>query len=208
MDYVQIANAALDLVGQSQIMSLDDPTNAARKAKLHIYDAIREVLAAGLWKAARKSAALSEISPAPDFGWAHRYQLPNDYIRFVTLNDVDPADVTPPLMEIRGRELHTEEITANLVYICDLTTAGNDVNAAPPLLSELFVLKLATKLAWVFQQSRTLRESLLLEYHGNGGTGGKLGKALAQDAREAKRPLVNQLFQSNWVRDRLNSTNG
>jgi hypothetical protein len=208
MNFVQIANTALDLVAQQQIMSLDDPTNAARKAKLHIYDAIREVLAAGLWKSARKAAVLAELSPAPTFGWAHRYQLPGDYISFVTLNDVDPRDVMPPLMEVRGRELQTDETEANLVYIADLTAAGNDINAASPLLSELFALKLATKLAWVMQQSRTLRDSLLIEYHGTSGGGGKLGKALARDAREAKRPIVNQLFQSSWLRDRLGSTNG
>lgn len=209
MDYVQIANAALDLVGQAQIMSLDDATNAAMKAKLHIYNAIQEVLAAGFWKSARKSATLAELSPVPEFGWAFRYQLPNDYIRLVSVNDTDPLNVSPPICEVRGRELHTDETTAQIVYVCDLTTAGNDVNAATPLLSELFVLKLAIKLSWVMQQSRTLRESLLMEYHGTpGGAKGKLAKALAQDSREGKAPLVNQLFQSNWLRDRLGSTNG
>lgn len=208
MNYVEIANAALDTVGEGQIMSLDDNTAAARKAKLHIYDAVREVLASGLWKAARFPSVLSELSPAPEFGWAHRYQLPGDYIRFVTLNDIDPNDVMPPLLEVRGKELFTDETTANLVYIGDLNAQGRDINAAGPLLAELFALKLATKLSWAFQQSRTLREALLLEYHGNGGSGGKLGKALAQDAREGKRPLVNQLFESNWLRNRLGSTNG
>ena len=70
------------------------------------------------------------------------------------------------------------------------------------LSSGLFALKLAAKLAWTLQQSRTLRESMLLEYDR------KLPKALAQAAREGKRPIVNELFQSNWLRNRLNSTNG
>lgn len=209
MDYVQIANAALDMVGQQQIMSLDDQTNAARKAKLHIFNSIQEVLASGFWKNARKSATLAEASPAPTSGWAHRYPLPNDYLRLVSLNDTDPHDIMPQICEVRGRELFTEEITADIVYICDLTMAGNDVNAASPLLSELFVLKLAIKLAWVMQQSRTLKESLLIEYHGTpGGAKGKLARALAMDSREGKAPIVNQLFESNWIRGRLSSTNG
>lgn len=202
--FVQIANVALDLVSAQQIISLDDATPAARKAKLHIYDAIREVLGAGYWASAKKPAALNELSPAPTFGYAHRYQLPGDYVRVVSLNDIDPNNVMPPIMEIRGKELHTDETSADIYYICDLgnSNAGNDINGAPPLLTELFSLKLAVKLAWVLQQSRTQRDSLLEEYDK------KLRKALAQDAREGKRPIVNQLFQSNWIADRYRSTNG
>jgi alpha-D-ribose 1-methylphosphonate 5-triphosphate diphosphatase PhnM len=144
MNYVEIANSALDLVGQSQIMSLDDNTVAARKAKLHIYDAIREVLGVGKWTSAKKTADLgAELSPVPTNGWAHRYQLPNDYVRLVTFNDTDPGDRQLKNWEIYGHELHTDETTATLCYICDLTTAGNDIAVAGPLLAEAFALSKA-----------------------------------------------------------------
>lgn len=200
--FVEIANAALDLVGQAQIMTLDDQTAAARKAKLHIYDAIREVLAAGKWTSAQKMSALAQLSDAPAFGWSYNYQLPGDYIGMVSFNDVDPNDVQLELFEVRGRILYTDETTASIVYVCDLTLTGNDINAAAPLLTELFKLKLATKLAWVFQQSRTLKDSLNQEY------AIKEKRALGRDAREFRRPLVNQLSQSSWQANRLSSTNG
>lgn len=199
---LEIANSALDLVGQQQILSLDDPTAAARKANLHIRMAIAEVLGAARWTSAQKSAVLSQLSEPPAFGWAYHYQLPNDYISCVSLNEIDPTNVVRDLFEVRGRELFTDETEANLVYVCDLTLPGNDLGAASPLLAELFALKLATRLAWTFQQSRTLRESLLIEY------GQKLAKAAARDAREGRRPIVNQLSESNWIRNRINSTDG
>lgn len=199
---VEIANAALDLVGQSQIMTLDDQTAAARKANLHIRDAIREVLGVGKWTSAQNSASLAQLAEAPLFGWDYQYQLPGDYIRMVSVNDIDPDDVRLDLWDIRGRQLLTDETTVDLVYVCDLTLTGNDINAASPPLTECFKLKLATKLAWVFQQSRSLRESLLQEYSF------KLRTALGADSRETRKPLVNQISQSNWCQNRLSSTDG
>jgi hypothetical protein len=199
---VEIANSALDLVGQQQIMGLDDETTAARKANLHIYDAIREVLAVGRWKSAQAQSSLSRLADAPTFGWLYAYQLPNDYLAMVSVNDNDPGDVLLDLWDIQGRTLLTDETAVDLTYIKDLTSTGNDINAASPWLTECFKLKLATKLAWVFQQSRTLRESLLVEYRE------KLRFALGRDARESRKPLVNQLSESNWLRYRQGSTNG
>jgi hypothetical protein len=199
---VEIANSALDLVGQQQILGLEDNTTAARKANLHIYDAIREVLAIGKWKSAQGQASLPRLAAAPTFGWLYAYQLPNDYLAMVSVNDNDPGDVQQDLWDIQGRTLLTDETAVDLTYIKDLTAAGNDINAASQWLTECFKLKLATKLAWVFQQSRTLRESLLQEY------AIKLKQAMGRDSRESRKPLVNQLSESNWLRNRSASTNG
>lgn len=200
--FVEIANSALDLVGQQQIMTLDDQTAAARKANLHIYDSIREVLGVGRWTSAKKQSVLSQLADAPEFGWAYQYQLPGDYIRTISFNDDDPLDVELETWEIQGRVLLTDETEANLVYVCDLTASGNDINAASQPLTECFKLKLACKLAWLFQQSATRQEQLLEMYIR------QERRALAADAREGRRPLVNSLSQSNWIRNRSASTNG
>jgi hypothetical protein len=199
---VEIANCALDLVGQQQIVSLTDETAAARKANLHIYDAIREVLAVGRWKCAQKQSTLSRLADAPTFAWDYAYQLPGDYLALVSVNENDPDDVQLDLWDIQGRTLLTDETAVNLTYMSDLTASGNDINAASQWVTECFKLKLATKLAWVFQQSRTLKESLNAEYFL------KLKFALGRDARESRKPLVNQLSESNWIRYRNGSTNG
>jgi hypothetical protein len=200
---VEIANAALDMVGQAQILSLEDPTAAARKANLHIRDAIREVLGSGLWTSARKSAVLSQLSSqdGPTFDWLYGYQLPNDFITAVAVNRYDPDSIADTY-EVNGHALYTDEELVNFVYICDLTANGNDVAAASPLLTELFKIQLAVKLSWAFQQSRTHRESLLIEYRE------KRSKALARDAQQSRRKQVSQLSDSNWMRYRHGSTNG
>jgi len=199
---VDIANFALDLVGNQQILALTDNTQAARKCTLHINQAIRETLKDGKWKSAKKRATLSQLTVGPSFGWTYQYQLPNDYIRMVFFNDTDPCDVREPIFEIEGRLLMTEETSAAIEYVADLTETGNDINAADPALTELFALTLATKLAWTLQQSVTLKEQMLQEY------AQKLRRALASDAQEQKNSLVNRLNDSEWLRRRNNSTNG
>jgi hypothetical protein len=200
-DLNYIANSALDLVGQSQILSIDDSTPAAKKCKLHIYEAIREVLKLGKWKAARKQATLAQLTQGPAFGWTYAYQLPADYLRMVRFNDSDPQNVVIPVFEIQGKQLLTSEPVANLAYVCDLSMAPNDISAAGPELVELFAVKLAQKMAWSFQQSKTLKESLEQEYQM------KRRLALAADAQETKNTLVNRLDDSEWLRERRFSTN-
>lgn len=76
-----------------------------------------------------------------------------------------------PLFEIEGRTLLMNEGTARIVYTRDVTQQIDDPGAAhiadlDPLCARAIVTALASKLAWPFQQSRTLRESLLSEYDG------------------------------------------
>lgn len=214
-DYVYIANAALDRVGQSQIMSLDDTTTSARKAKLHINECIRQVLRLGKWKSATKQATPAQLADVPLFQWSYAYQLPDDYIRMVKVIAADLADtVTPgsalpvfgdayevPDYAIQGKTLLTNDTVVQMNYVADLTMGDNDVNVTDASLTELFILNLAVTLCWPFQQSRTLRESLLNEYQF------KLRKALAADAQDSKDPLVNRLDDSEWIRERRFSTN-
>lgn len=216
-DLVYIANAALDRIGQSQILSLDDNTTSARKAKLHIYESIRQVLRAGKWKSATKQAVPAQLSDVPLFQWSYAYQLPNDFIRMVKAvaatipnASVPPQGSTLPVFgdayevpdyAIQGKVLLANDNVVQFNYVADLTAVGNDVNVTDAALTELFILKLAITLCWPFQQSRTLRESLVQEYQF------QLRKALAADAQDSKDPLVNRLDDSEWIRERRFSTN-
>lgn len=200
-DLTYIANQALDLVGQAQIASLNDATPAAKKCNLHIYEAIRDVLRGAKFKCSKKKAVLAQITAAPAFGYSLQYQLPGDYLRVVRFNDVDPDDVRRPLYDIQGTKLLTDETTANLDYICDLTANGNDLGAAPADVVYLFSLKLAVRLSWSFSSSGTrqeqLKQELMIETR----------KALARDAQETRQSLVNNLSESSWIQRRLTSTN-
>lgn len=199
---LDLANFALAEVAEQQITDFNEDSTPARLVSLHFNQAVREVLREGLWKCARTSAVLAELATAPDFGWAKAYQLPNDILRLVSFNDIDPDDVREELFEIRGDQLQTDETLAKVVYIRDLTIADGDINAMDALLTKAVVLNLASKLAWPLQQSRTLQENLLGRY------GEALRKAKAADARDEFRPTVNRLTSSRWQNSRYGSTAG
>lgn len=194
MNIVEIANAALGEVGNQQdITTIDDATTPARTCKRHIYQAIREVLHSGLWKCAREQAELARLSAAPTFGWDYAFQLPTDYVRLVSLNEVDANEQQQELFEVQGTTLLTDEDEASIVYIKDLTQNANDVNLMPPLMARACVLNLAAKIAWTLQQSRTLKESLEASYEA------ALRKAKGVDSREQFRPNIDPASGSRWL---------
>jgi hypothetical protein len=199
---LDIANFALAEVAQIRITDLLEDNEPARLCNLHIDQAIREVLREGMWKSARSSAELAEIGTAPDFGWLKSFQLPNDYVRMVSFNDVDPDNVREELFELRGDQLFTDETSASIVYVRDLTIVDGDINAMGPLLTKACVLNLAVKLSWPLQQSRVLQEVLLSRYEQ------AIRKTKSADSREEFRPLVNRASSSAWVSSRYTSTNG
>jgi len=198
---VDIANYALDQIGEQTISTLDDATTPARKAKLNIYQTIREVSASGNWKCARASAVLAQDATAPAFGWSYAYTLPVDFIRIVSFNDLETEDVETELFEVRGRQIQTDETTASIVYIKDITVSG-DVGAMPPLMVKAVYLALSAKLAWAIQQNRTLMA--MQEEKAEKA----LMRARSTDAREEIRPLPDRAAGSNWISGRTSSTNG
>jgi len=196
---VQIANMALGEVGSEgqAITTIDDATTPARVCKRFIYQAIREALERGKWKCARKSAELAQITAAPDFGWDYVYQLPTDYIRLVSFNEVDSEEQDQELFERQRDTLLTDETTVSIIYIRDLTATGNDVNLMGPLLTKACYINLASKIAWSLQQSRTLKESLEESYEK------ALRAAKSANANEEFKPLTDPASGSRWLPSRL-----
>jgi hypothetical protein len=195
-DLLYVANGALDMVGQGVILSLEDNTPAAKSCALHVRQAVRETLALGKWKSAQAIAVLAQLTDAPAFGWSYQYQLPNDYLRMVAFNDDDSYNKQLDLYDIQGTLLLTEASEVNLTYIKDLSANTADMGQAHPLLIELMVVKLAQKLAWPRQQSKTLRADLMNEFTM------RRRAALAADAQETRKVLVSPGSESTWLRRR------
>jgi hypothetical protein len=136
----------------------------------------------------------------------YAFQLPPDFIRLVRFNDVDSTQTTYPFWEIRADILWTNQTTAYLEYVRDVTMPGvqgtNPPNIASldPILVELIAKGLAARLAWVFQQKQQLQDTLKREYDI------LLSRALAIDARSEKIALQSPYITSNWIRSRYTST--
>jgi hypothetical protein len=196
-DLLEIANMALSEVAEQDIVTIDDAAAPAKHCRRHIYQAIREVLASGTWKCARQPAYnLGQLTDSPDFGWEYAYQLPVDYVRMYTFNEVTTEERWEEMFEVQGKTLLTDESTVSIVYIKDLTAPANDLSAMPPLMVRACYLNLASKIAWPLQQSRTLKEKL------EDSAEKALKKALAVDAREEFRALQNPAAGSRWLPSR------
>lgn len=194
---IELVNMALAEVAEvAPLTDINEDSTPARLVRVHYAASVREVLREGLWKAARTSAVLAELATAPDFGWAKAYQLPNDFVRLVSFNEISTDDVTEELFEIRGDQLLTDETVAKIVYVRDVTIGDGDINALDALLTRAVVLNLALKLAWPLQQSRTLQENLEIRFKE------AMRRAKAADARDEFKPLVNRANSSRWIASR------
>jgi hypothetical protein len=138
---------------------------------------------------------------------AHAFQLPADYIRLVRFNDVDSVVTSYPFWEVRGDVIWTNQSTAFLEYVRDVSMPGVTGTNAPtigtldPLLGAVIIKGLAARLAWVFQQSTKLQDTLVKQYDM------MLSRALAVDSRSEKVALRSPYIDSSWIRSRWLSTN-
>lgn len=200
----EICNYALGLVANEGINSIDDATEPARLCKLHLAQTTRELLRMAPWRSCRARAVLAENTTAPVFGWDKSYALPVNWLRMVSFNDIDPTNIRRELFEVEGKNLLTDEATANIVYVADVTleAGGAGYNQMDALLTRAVYTALAAKLAWPLQQSRTLKESL------DASVDSFVRQAKGINARDAFAPLVNPSDGSAWVSARQTSTNG
>lgn len=135
----EICNEALARLGEASISSIDDNSVAARACKLH-YEPVRDkLLRSHRWNFATTRAVLSQLSPAPLFGWDYQYQIPADCLRVLDINDTADGDVITDEWVVEGTKILSNADTINLVYIARIETVG--------LFDDLFADALSCKLA-------------------------------------------------------------
>jgi hypothetical protein len=200
MTKTDICNYALSLIGEqvaTDIENEDEGQHAVWANRLYL-PTKREVLRMHTWGCARARVELAAQTAGPEFGYAFAYALPADCLRIVTINDIDPNDVSHYVYERIGGSIYTDEVFLKLDYV----SANVTEDRLDALLAQCIYFLLASKLAWAIQQARTLREEMKAEFER------ALTEARYVDSTERKRPVANQRRTSNWVRSRYNSTNG
>lgn len=108
---IQINNAALGLVGCREIVSLDEDTDEARKAKFYWPLTLRYILESHPWKCVGKQATLETTTTAPAFGHSYAYPVPDDFVRMISMDDGDDA------FHVAGRVLHCDDSPAYIWYV-------------------------------------------------------------------------------------------
>jgi hypothetical protein len=150
-------------VGGKRIESMTETSTEAKIVNELFEEVRRAVLTAHPWNCAIQRVVLIELSPPP-FGFSHRFQLPTDNLRVLSLNATsDPIvangyvihDDGYPRFKIEGSTLVTNDDTANIVYIF----YNKNPQTYSPLLYSAMAARLAAEIAWPIARSRTLVET-------------------------------------------------
>lgn len=163
---VDICNLALDELKHAPIMSIDTPESTAEKICARWYDATRrECLRKHPWKFATKRATLTPSGTDPDFGYTSAYNLPNDYIRLVSIGD-DSEGSFLDRYQIENGQILTSEGTdddgtsLNVRYVYNI----EDVSRFDPLFLKFFVFQLALNMSPKFSLAANAKQLLKQDY--------------------------------------------
>ena len=128
---VDIANYALNTLGATNIVSLDENSKPARLINQR-YIAVRDyVFRSHPWNCLLRRAELAQETETPEFGYTYQYALPtNPYclrvLEFSNGSMSYPQDnmfsnTGGPVFVIEGRKLLTDEGTAKIKYVAQIT---------------------------------------------------------------------------------------
>lgn len=159
-----ICNLALDDLKQASINSITTPVSTLEYLCQRNYDQVRrECLFAHPWKFAIKRIQLTpNPSTTPLFAYAYAYDLPNDYIRMITVGDDYIGDLKSAF-EIENNQLLAgagdttfDGTTKDVRYLQDVT----DVTKFSPGFIAYFRLKLAIRMSNKVNISSQIKQML------------------------------------------------
>lgn len=159
-----ICNLALDELKQLPIKSITTPVSTTEQICARNYDAIRrECLFAHPWKfAIKRDQWTPDPTTKPLFGYLYAYNLPNDYVRLVTVGDDYLGDLRQQF-EIENNQLLAvagdvvfDGTTKDVRYIKDVV----DVTKFSPGFITYFRLKLALRMSNKFNVSQQIKSSI------------------------------------------------
>jgi len=163
---VDICNLALIQLKQDLIAQIDPPKSKAEKICAQFYQQVRRAtLRAHPWNFAVRRTTITPTGTAPLFGFTHAYDLPPDWLRYLSRHDdlgirikLDEIDSFEDY-QIEGRQilLNGEDTSSiKLRYLTDFT----NVVQMDPLFIDLFVINLAIKIAPNFSSSEARQREL------------------------------------------------
>ena len=98
-----IANAALTLLGERRIDSLDGTSKTAKLLKERYSEVRDDTLRAHPWNFASKRASVAKDAVAPTWGFDNAYTLPSDLLRLLEVNNP-----TGEPYRVEGRKIITD----------------------------------------------------------------------------------------------------
>jgi hypothetical protein len=151
-----IANLALDLLSAGTIQDVVNPTTAAEEVVSRWYDITRlKVLREHPWNFAAKRAIVAASSTSPEYGYTYAFPIPNDFVRLLTIQNSDGADLQASNyeMEYVGSQrcilYNAEGGSLRMRYVHDIT----DVTKFDPSFIHLLAHEIALAIAYKVTES-------------------------------------------------------
>jgi hypothetical protein len=167
---VDICNSALNMIGASTILALNEDSKAGRICNQR-YGSVRDsVFRAHPWNCLISRQTLAADSEAPSFTYSYQFTLPTDPFCLRVLKLSDPEIK----FEIEGRKLLTDESSVDLIYVARKL----DPNEYDQLLINTIEAAIAADVAYALIGSTTLTATMYDLYRN------KLTEARFVDATE------------------------
>jgi hypothetical protein len=147
-----ICNLAQDLLGGAVVGNITDPSTPIEDLLARWYDHSRKkVLRAHPWKFATKRALLAASSTAPVFGYTKAFPVPNDFIRFLTIETDEGVHIPSTNYEFEGNSILTDGDTTSLRlrYVYNV----EDVSQFDPMFINYLAHEIALATAYKITES-------------------------------------------------------
>ncbi len=163
-----IANLALNILGETQITSIDDTESRDARAVKVVYAHERDkLLQRAQWSFAKKQATISKLATAPLYKWMGAYQLPSDLLRLIEIDEIDAWN-PKEYFDIQGKQLflyraETSDIaadTADIEYIYRCVDTTNYTALFIDALATALAARLARKLTGSDTKGQELLQNL------------------------------------------------
>lgn len=182
---LNIINSALAKLGAEPLLNLNQDSPVARRAQV-LYDSRRDkLLRSHPWNFAIHRQELAQVVDTPTFEFDYAYQLPNDCLRVLYVNEFQDEEWTK-----EGSLLLTNADEVFIRYIKQVTEAG-DFDAC---FAEVLALDLAHELCYSITQNTSLKEVLQKEMKA------VLAEARSFDGQEgySKAPIANTWLNARY----------
>ena len=194
---VDIANLALNKLGQTGITSFNDNTTNARLVNM-VWAAVRDSeLRAYKWLFVQTRASLPAMSTTPAWQYQYQYQLPQECLRVTQVGQYNQTDLNSYIIQddslyaIEGSLILTNMPAPLLIKYSQRVT---DTTVFDPCFVDMLAIRLAIELCETITNSLDKRQMLTKEYQA------AMLKAISANAFEVPSEI---LPDTSWVIQRL-----
>ena len=207
---VQIANIALNNLGDKTIAAFSDKTAQAFATKDRLKDVINSVLRAHPWNCMTKRDALPRLGTVPKYTFDYAYSLPADSLRVLSLKEEEDYDYAWKIEIIHHETqdqlaLLTSATSANVKYVKKYSgnqahdSDNNTLTLFDPLLIQACGMALAGEIAMDLTGQSQLRDLMLGKY-----------QTLLSEARSinGQEGTADKIESNEWIDSRSKSSSG